>query len=181
MEFKDLEKVNAEIKSTPIKGKEYAEVPQKVLAFRKLYPEGTIETEMISNSDGVCVFKAVASWGDLILGTGHAHEKENSSFINKTSYIENCETSAVGRALSFIGIGSGTSIASYEEVANAITQQETQNTITVKEVTLLKTLWEQSGGTEAQLLKHCKVKRVEDITSEQFAKVMEQLKAKDGK
>ena len=55
MEYEDLEKVNKEMLSTNIKGKEYVEVNQRIKAFRKLYPEGTIETELISNEDGVCV------------------------------------------------------------------------------------------------------------------------------
>jgi len=123
MEYKDLSKVNSEIKTVDIKGKAYAEVPRRVDAFRKLFPEGTIETELVACEGGVCVFKALAKNGDTVLGTGHAYEKEGSSFINKTSYIENCETSAVGRALGFIGIGSETSIASYEEVQNAKANQ----------------------------------------------------------
>ena len=124
MEYKDLERVNSEIKFEPIKGKNYAEVPKRVTAFRKLFPEGTIETELLSCQNGVCVFKAVAKNGEQILGTGHAYEKEGSTFINKTSYIENCETSAVGRALGFVGIGIETSIASYEEVQNAKANQD---------------------------------------------------------
>ena len=123
MEYKDLAQVNSEIKTTPIKGKEYAEVPQRVNAFRKLFPEGTIRTEMLACDGGVCVFRAEAYNGEILLGTGHAYEKEGSTFINKTSYIENCETSAVGRALGFVGIGSETSMASYEEVANAQANQ----------------------------------------------------------
>lgn len=90
MEYKDLERVNSEIKTVDIKGKDYAEVPKRVTAFRKLFPEGTIETEIISCNNGVCVFKAIAKDGDKVLGTGHAYEKEGSTFINKTSYIENC-------------------------------------------------------------------------------------------
>ncbi len=58
-----------------------------------------------------------------LLGTGTAYEKENSSFINKTSYIENCETSAVGRALGMAGFGIDTSIRSAEEMQNADLQQ----------------------------------------------------------
>ena len=57
------------------------------------------------------------------MGTGTAYEKEGSTFINKTSYIENAETSAVGRALGFCGFGIDTSVASYEEVTNAINNQ----------------------------------------------------------
>lgn len=93
-----------------------------------LYPTGSIETEMLSNENGTCIFKATIygsnEIGKYILGTGTAYEKENSSFINKTSYIENCETSAVGRALGMAGFGIDTSVASAEEVANAIQQQE---------------------------------------------------------
>lgn len=122
--YKDLEKVNKEIKTTPIKGKEYAEVPQRVTAFRKLYPQGTITTELISLEGGVCVMKATVSDNSVVLGEGTAYEKESGSFINKTSYIENCETSAVGRALGFAGFGVDSSIASALEVVNAINNQE---------------------------------------------------------
>lgn len=140
MTFEDLQKANETIKTLDVKGKEYAEVNQRIKAFRMLYPEGTIETEMLSNENGVCVFKASVYGARVVidheiknerylLGTGHAYEKENSTFINKTSYIENCETSAVGRALGMCGIGIDTSIASYEEVSNAIKQQESEITI----------------------------------------------------
>lgn len=127
--YKDIAQVNAELNFTDVKGKMYAEVPQRVKAFRMLYPRGYIITDMLSNSDGVCVFKATAGYygenGEAYtLGTGTAYEREGSSFINKTSYIENCETSAVGRALGFIGLGSETSIASAEEVTNAINNQD---------------------------------------------------------
>lgn len=125
--YEDLERVNKEIKTTDIKGKNYAEVNQRIKAFRMLYPEGLIETEMISNENGVCVFRAKV-YGTTLLATGTAYEKENSSFINKTSYIENCETSAIGRALGIAGFGIDTSIASAEEVQNAINNQETIET-----------------------------------------------------
>lgn len=147
MTYEDLQKANESINATLLKnektGKEigyYAEVNQRIKIFRMLYPEGTIETEMLSNENGVCVFKAsVYSYaGEMqqtsegiynyqtrrLLGTGHAYEKENSTFINKTSYIENCETSAVGRALAMCGIGIDKSIASAEEVINAVNNQE---------------------------------------------------------
>ena len=93
-----------------------------------VFPLGSIETELLSNIDGVCIFRAIVrSETGMILGTGTAYEQENNSYINKTSYIENCETSAVGRALGMAGFGIDTSVASYEEVANAITQQNTNN------------------------------------------------------
>lgn len=112
-------------KTVDLKGKPYVMVNDRVLAFKKLYPEWSIETELKKLSEGECVFRAmIRDESGNIKATGHACEKEGSSFINKTSYIENCETSAVGRALGFLGIGIETSIASAEEVANAIKQQK---------------------------------------------------------
>ena len=123
--FEDIQKANETIITTDIKGKDYAEVNQRIKVFRMLYPEGLIETEMISNENGVCIFRAKI-YDDRynLLATGTAYEKENSTFINKTSYIENCETSAVGRALGMCGIGIDTSVASADEVQNAIANQE---------------------------------------------------------
>ncbi len=123
MKYLDLCIANDTIKTTDIKGKEYAEVNQRIKVFRMLYPNGFIRTHLISNENGVCVMNAEVGIDDKVLATGTAYEKEDSSFINKTSYIENCETSAVGRALGMLGIGIDTSVASYEEVANAIENQ----------------------------------------------------------
>ena len=133
MKYLDLAIANETIKTTDIKGKEYAEVNQRIKAFRMCYPNGAIYTEMISNENGVCIFKAtVFDDKHIPLATGTAYEKEDSSFINKTSYIENCETSAVGRALGMAGFGIDVSVASAEEVQNAInnqivTQEEADN------------------------------------------------------
>lgn len=125
MKYLDLAIANETIKTTDIKGKEYAEVNQRIKAFRMVYPQGTIQTQMISNENGVCIFQARV-YDDInrLLGTGTAYEKEDSSYINKTSYIENCETSAVGRALGMAGFGIDVSVASAEEVQNAINNQE---------------------------------------------------------
>ena len=109
-----IEKTNK--KTGEVTKKEYAEVNQRIKAFRMVYPTGTILTDMLSNENGVCVFKASVGYKDEngerhILGEGTAYEKEGSTFINQTSYIENCETSAVGRALGMAGFGIDTSIA----------------------------------------------------------------------
>lgn len=125
--WEQLVKANSIIKTTDVKGKDYAEVNQRIKAFRSVCPGGAIVTEMLSNENGVCVFRAsVYDEESHILGTGTAYEKESSSFINKTSYIENCETSAVGRALGMCGFGIDTSIASSEEVQNAMLNQNNQ-------------------------------------------------------
>ena len=125
MKYLDLAVANESIVPVDIKGKSYSEVNQRIKAFRMIYPQGTIQTEMISNDNGVCIFQAeVFDDTGRLLSTGTAYEKEDSSFINKTSYIENCETSAVGRALGMAGFGIDVSVASAEEVANAIQNQE---------------------------------------------------------
>lgn len=122
--FEQIKVANDTIKTTPIKGKQYAEVNQRIKAFRMVYPNGSITTDIVSLDNGIVTIKAtVANEEGAIIATGYAQEKESSSFINQTSYIENCETSAVGRALGFCGFGIDVSIASYEEVANAIENQ----------------------------------------------------------
>lgn len=125
MKYLDLAIANETIKTTDIKGKDYAEVNQRIKAFRMVYPQGIIQTEMLSCENGICVFKATAyDDNGSLLSTGHAYEKENSSFINKTSFIENCETSAIGRCLGIAGFGIDVSVASAEEVQNAINNQK---------------------------------------------------------
>ena len=131
MDWQSLVKANAAIRTTNIKGKEYAEVNQRVKALRTLYPEGFITTEILCREGGLCIIKAtVGHYADgksVILATGTAYEKEGSSQINRTSYIENCETSAVGRALGMAGFGIDTSIASADEMNNALLQQNTND------------------------------------------------------
>lgn len=122
--FEDIKKANDAIVTMDIKGKAYAEVNQRTKAFRMVYPEGTINTEIISLENGICTMKATIMNEGKILGTGFAQEKEGSTFINKTSYVENCETSAVGRALGMCGFGIDTSICSADELQNALLNQE---------------------------------------------------------
>ena len=77
MKYLDLAIANETIKTTDIKGREYAEVNQRIKAFRMIYPQGSIVTQMLSNENGVCVFKATVGTDDgVILGTGTAYEKE---------------------------------------------------------------------------------------------------------
>ena len=120
MTYEELKKVNESIKTVDIKGKDYAQVNERIKAFRQLYPNGSIQTDIVALKDGVVTMKAtVVDDEHHVLATGYANEKESSSYINKTSFVENCETSAVGRALGFLGIGIDIGIASAEEVQNA--------------------------------------------------------------
>lgn len=119
-----ITKANAVMPKIPVKGKNYAMVPARVQAFRMMCPDGYIGTEIVDMHDGVVTMQAtVKDETGKVLATGLAQEKETSNYINKTSYIENCETSAVGRALGMLGLGSDEQMASAEELCNAITQQ----------------------------------------------------------
>jgi hypothetical protein len=135
MKYEDIARVNSEVKMIDMKGKDYAMVPERVTAFRKLYPEGFIRTEIVSVSqDGKTVtMQARAGYygedgSEIILGTGFAQETMGRGMVNNTSHIENCETSAVGRALGFMGLGiNGGGICSAEELANAVVAQKQIN------------------------------------------------------
>lgn len=124
-----IKEANAGVNYINVHGKNYAEVAQRVQAFRNLIPDGYITTDILKIENGVVYMKAEAGFYDengkrVMLATGLAFERQDASNINKTSFIENCETSAVGRALGFIGLGSEKGIASAEEVAHAIETQE---------------------------------------------------------
>lgn len=129
MNFQDITRVNSEMTMIDLKGKNYAMVPERVTAFRKLYPEGFITTEILSHDGTVVTMQArvgyyAADGSRVILGTGLAQEVKGKGMVNGTSYIENCETSAVGRALGMLGLGiNGGGICSAEELANAIVAQ----------------------------------------------------------
>ena len=123
-DIKLLQEANEKLTALDIKGKDYIPVNERIKAFRFIYPRGQILTEIIGLENGICTMKAeVYDDNGKLLATGHAQEKETSSFINKTSFIENCETSCIGRALGSLGIGLDNGFASYEEVANAKVQQ----------------------------------------------------------
>lgn len=161
--YEDIRKANSLIQTTDVKGREYAEVPQRVKAFRSIYPMGTISTEIVSIENGVCVIHATVASDGIVLGEGTAYEKEGSSFINKTSYIENCETSAVGRALGFAGFGIDVSIASAEEVLNAQKQQMLMGE--EEKRTKLKGLLEETNSNVAKFLEWCSEKCEREIKS----------------
>lgn len=115
------DKANATLKYMDIKGKDYAPVSERVRAFRYIYPNGAITTQIISQSETDVTIKAtVFDERGAVIATGHATENKNASNINRNGgMLMNCETSAVGRALGFLGIGTKNGIATAEEVDRA--------------------------------------------------------------
>ena len=122
---------NYKFKTTNIRGKQYVEVNERIKYFRQeeQYKNWTIMSELTALDSEQCVCKAtIADATGRVIATGHAHEVQGASNINKTSYVENCETSAIGRALAMLGIGIDTSIASANEVEDAIAKQDSGST-----------------------------------------------------
>ena len=114
-----------------IHNKEYYTVAERIHLLNGLLgkqeKEYSLNTELISWENGVVIMKATLTiiTGESVLTyTGHAYEVEGSSQINKTSALENAETSAIGRALSAAGYGGGDEYASANEVENAIHKQK---------------------------------------------------------
>ena len=104
-----------------IRGKEYIEVKDRVLEFNKNYPNGAIRTEIVSQTDDLITMIAIVTPDTdkptrIFTGTAQEWKNDPKSMVNKTSLVENCETSAVGRALALMGIGVIDSIASAEDV-----------------------------------------------------------------
>ena len=113
------------LKTTKIKGKDYVEVNERLKYFRKHFKGYCLTSEILKMEDDFCLIKAeIINQNGIVVATGHAMEEKGSSYINKTSYIENCETSAWGRALGNFGIGIDNSVASSDEVINAINNQK---------------------------------------------------------
>ena len=80
--FEQIKKANEGLKTTDVKGKDYVEVNQRVKAFRMVYPNGSITTDIVSLDNGIVTIKAtVANEEGAIIATGYAQEKETSSYI----------------------------------------------------------------------------------------------------
>lgn len=126
-------KANMTLEYMNIKGKEYAPVSERVRAFRCIYPNGGITTQIISQSETDVIVKAtVYDERGEVIATGHASENKNASNINRNgAMLENAETSAVGRALGFLGIGAKNGIATAEEVDRADKIKDAQNKLQV--------------------------------------------------
>ena len=107
-----------------IHGKSYATVALRVaIARRVLGTALDIVTKIVSIDKETVVMQSDVYIDGQHVSTGHSEEKRNASKINQTSALENCETSATGRALAFLGFISD-GIASAEEVSTAIMQQD---------------------------------------------------------
>ena len=131
------------MKSVNIKGKEYITVNERLIYFRSkpVFKGWKIIEELVSLDEKEGIFKVTIMNSERHqVVNAHAQEYRDSSYINKTSFLENGFTSALGRALGYLGIGIDTAIASAEEVETAIINQEKDSRPWLKENELIATL-----------------------------------------
>lgn len=168
------------MKTINIKGKEYVPVTERVKEFRRQYPGYKLITEIVHYDDNSVIMVAkIYDQDGKMIANGHAQEDRNASNINKTSYVENCETSAVGRAIGMLGIGIDASMASADEVANAVDRQETlKQKVNKNCITSLKMLADEKGSDFSSILSYYDLEKVEDMTMEQWQSAMQLLNRK---
>ncbi len=137
------------MKSVNIKGKEYITVNERLIFFRSQpqYKGWRISEDVVSLDEKEGLFKVtIINPEGFEMAVAHAQEYRDSSYINKTSFVENGFTSALGRALGYLGIGIDTAIASADEVQTAVNNQPKDNKSWLNENQLIATL----KGTKEQ-------------------------------
>ena len=118
MDIKQIQAAIASMPNVPTKGgKQYTMVAQRIEAFRKAVgADAGIETDLVVDDGNRVLIKCSIKRSDgFTVATGYAEEIRNSTQINKGAAIENCETSAVGRALAALGLHGG-EYASVQEI-----------------------------------------------------------------
>ena len=111
------------VKGMDFKGKDYLTVALRHNHLLQYFPEARIEEEIIFHDNERVVCKTILYIGETPYSTGHAEEKRNANFINKTSALENAATSSLGRCLATFGLH-GTEFASADELVNAVNNQK---------------------------------------------------------
>lgn len=122
-----------DLKTIKIKGQDYVQVSERIRHFRtsEEYKGWAIEVEWLRIDEDIAIARAIIKDAEGVtksMGTAMEKREERKEGekvkVNETSHIENCETSAIGRALGILGIGiAGGEVASYEEVMRAKKQQ----------------------------------------------------------
>ena len=164
--------------SVKIHGKEYRTVAERVNLFHDENKDAvkSIKTKILFTQEDKVVMRATVTVGDSIY-TGHAEEVYGSSRINETSALENCETSAIGRALANLGM-SGKRRPSREEMQK-VASHEPQPFTNKKEVAwyavgrLAKT---KQGFTRMGEFFEKKVASIHDVSLVDLEKYLEHLK-----
>lgn len=131
------------MKTINIKGKNYITVNERLKHFRTepTFKGWQINEQLVHIDEKEGIFKVtICDTKGVEMASAHSQEYRDSSYINKTSFVENGFTSALGRALGYLGIGIDTSIASANEVQNAVKNQDNDNKKWLTEAQLNATL-----------------------------------------
>ena len=120
------------IPTVSIKGKQYAIVVERHKHLLQRFPEARFNEEILHHDNDRVIVKVELYIGDTIYSVGHAEEFRNSSYINKTSALENASTSALGRCLAAFGL-SGSEFASAEELVNALNNQGNSKQVSISD------------------------------------------------
>jgi hypothetical protein len=154
-------------KAITIKGKEYVQVSDRILYFNEVYPKGMIETDLVSEpGDERVIIKATITPEVNVPRqfTGYSQAVWGDGYINKTSALENAETSAVGRALAMLGIGVIESVASSDEIQKA-DYASAASMYQVTEIKKLFALLKITPEVQTQILSKANAKKVEDLST----------------
>ncbi len=143
--------------------KDYDTVAERIIIFKRDYPFCSIITELLSHTltpekkyqaDFMC---RIINKEGLTVATGHASEREGFGTINGTSWLENAETSSIGRALKSLGVSNTNNFASEDEVVNAKSK---------KKVVEKKNIIEKGANTVAKAKKGIKAIDLDFITED---------------
>lgn len=157
-----------QLKTITIKGSDYVQVNERVLVYREEHPLWTIKTDILSDDGKKVVMKSyILDENGRIIATGIAHEVLGIGVVNGTSHYENCETSAVGRALGFLGIGISKSICSKEEKNDAIAKEKERENL-IKAINGLKNSLNMTTKDFAEDLKKLEVEDLNQLDNGQL-------------
>jgi len=158
----------AELKTTNIHGKEYVEVNERIKAFRT-QPQffgWSLTSEIIDlTPESITIRAKVTNAAGVVIAEGLAREDKNASNINRTSYVENCETSAWGRALGNLGIGVDSSICSAQELLVALASDNSTKTAEKPKATAARQITKPAEKVAQNEEKQCEPQPIAKVAS----------------
>lgn len=179
-------------------GKKYLKVSKRLEVIRRhLGFNLSIQTKIEHMSDAFVLVKAIISiyknnnWH--IVATGYAEEKRNSSEINRTSAIENAETSAIGRSLACLGLLSDSEYASIDEIVFTLNNKDSNdkesnnkdkksssnNKISNAQIDYINKLIKNTGTILKGFLDHYKITEIQEMNEVQLNDAIQKLKIKE--
>ena len=165
---------SSQIPTVDIKGKKYSTVNERHRHLLQYFPEARFNEEILFHDNDRVVVKTELYISDTIYAVGHAEEHRNANFINKTSAMENCSSSSLGRCLAAFGL-SGSEYASAEELVNALNNQKGST----QQISIKDTIKKQTTETKLTAL-YSNWKKENDSLEELFNQQQKSIKSNGG-